>query len=246
MINNSNKRKIAIIGLGIAITIIITLCIIEAFEVYAINNITASTTVGAATIVTPEMVREFEDERGVLFEIETEKAEIEAESEAEKMSTRPEYNIILPEEYQEFLWSKCNEYNLSYTLALAIIWRESRMDAEAVNHNTNGTYDTGLFQINSNTMYALSEDLEMENFKPKNPYQNIEVGIYYISILRNSFIDNYSEENTFSAVCMGFHRGGNKAESLINRNGISIANNSTYVLKILECKEQLERYGEFT
>ncbi|HHU55928.1 MAG TPA: lytic transglycosylase domain-containing protein, partial [Acholeplasmataceae bacterium] len=88
----------------------------------------------------------------------------------------PNYDVPLDKEIQQYLYSKCKEYEIEYELALAIIQVESNFKPNAVNVNSNNTKDVGLFQINSFNHKWLSEELGITDFA--DPYQNIDAGIF--------------------------------------------------------------------
>lgn len=50
-----------------------------------------------------------------------------------------------------------NKYSIPLSLAFALAYTESRYKPTAVNHNTNGSIDRGLFQLNSGSFPTLSE-----------------------------------------------------------------------------------------
>ena len=79
------------------------------------------------------------------IEIEEEILELEIEIEEEI----PEYDIPLEKDIQKYLYDKCQEYDVSYELALAVIKVESNFNPNLTNKNDNGSMDYGLMQINS-------------------------------------------------------------------------------------------------
>lgn len=52
---------------------------------------------------------------------------------------------------------QADRYDIPLSLAFALAYTESRYNANAVNRNSNGTVDRGLFQLNSNSFPNLSE-----------------------------------------------------------------------------------------
>lgn len=88
-------------------------------------------------------------------------------------------------ELQQFTYAKCEERGLEYELVLAIIWRESGFNADAVNVNSNGTRDNGIMQIN---------DINREWLKDKHgitdlmdPFQNIDAGTAMLGNLTSKY-----------------------------------------------------------
>lgn len=157
----------------------------------------------------------------------------------------PQYNIPLSEELQVFTYAECEKRKLSYEMVLAIMWTESKMDITAVNYNSDDSVDGGILQINSNTADALAQEIGIENFEPSDPYTNIQVGVYYLSILRDNFSQEFSDEDTFSTVCVAYNRGGNNTMRSIKQHGFSFVANNAYAQTVSEYKYQLETTGTF-
>lgn len=59
----------------------------------------------------------------------------------------------------------CEENDLGYNTVLAIIWNESRFQSDITGHNTNGTKDYGLMQLNDVTFGFLSERIGIESME---------------------------------------------------------------------------------
>jgi soluble lytic murein transglycosylase-like protein len=92
--------------------------------------------------------------------------------------------IPMSYELQEYTYQKCEERGLEYELVLAVIWRESRFDAGAVNVNKNGTQDSGIMQINDVNRAWLSER-GIEDLM--DPYQNIDAGTAMLGGLTDKY-----------------------------------------------------------
>lgn len=90
-------------------------------------------------------------------------------------------SIPMSYELQEYTYQKCVERNIEYELVLAVIWRESRFEADAVNVNANGTLDSGIMQINDVNKKWLYEDYGVEDLM--DPYQNIDAGTAMLGVL---------------------------------------------------------------
>jgi soluble lytic murein transglycosylase-like protein len=93
--------------------------------------------------------------------------------------------IPMSYELQEYTYQKCEERGLEYELVLAVIWRESRFDAGAVNVNRNGTQDSGIMQINDVNRAWLSERWGIEDLM--DPYQNIDAGTAMLGGLTDKY-----------------------------------------------------------
>ncbi len=83
-------------------------------------------------------------------------------------------DIPLEQSLQEYTHARCEQLGLEYEMVLAIMWRESLFQADAVGVNTNGTRDSGLMQINDINRQWLFEEYGIENLL--DPYQNIDAG----------------------------------------------------------------------
>lgn len=77
-------------------------------------------------------------------------------------------SIPLSLEQQKIIYNTCQEYNVDYTLILAILKVESNFQIHSVNHNTNGTTDSGIAQINSAyyETYASRAHIPLSEFNP--------------------------------------------------------------------------------
>lgn len=109
------------------------------------------------------------------------------------------YSEDIPLDYtlQEFLYNTCVKRNLEYEFVLALIWRESRFQIDAININTNGTQDSGLMQINDINKEWLKEQYGINNLM--DPQQNIEAG----TIMLSTFVEKYGEHDALMAYQYG-------------------------------------------
>ncbi len=109
---------------------------------------------------------------------------------------------------QLYLNKKCIEYNVEYELALAIIYVESRYIYDIVGYNHNGSYDSGLFQINSVNRFHLFHYVGISNLL--DPYQNIEAGLYYLQKI-------FSESDNEHLALMKYNMGVVQANKLVQQ-----------------------------
>lgn len=113
------------------------------------------------------------------------------------------YDIPLSEELQKFTYETCQEYDIEYELALAVMQLESDFDINCVSYNKkNGkiiSKDRGLFQINSvyEDWYAELAGLEKTGYDVFNPYDNIRMGIAGLAYFKERWkhIENVDERN---------------------------------------------------
>lgn len=131
--------------------------------------------------------------------------------------------IPLSRELQYFTYEQCKERRVSYELALAVMQRESRFQADVQGHNKNGSTDNGLMQINSRNERWLSEQIGIRDLM--DPKDNIRAGVFMLS----GHIANYGENYGLMAYHMG--AGGMlKAK----RNGVA---STAYSRSILEQRD---------
>lgn len=112
------------------------------------------------------------------------------------------YDIKLSNKYQNLVYYLCKLNNISYELALAIMFKESEFNIEALNINTNRTKDYGLYQLNNAFISSHRENAikycelpENISFNIKNPDHNIRAGVGNIVYLRNYYKDKGVSEN---------------------------------------------------
>ncbi|MDR2933611.1 MAG: lytic transglycosylase domain-containing protein [Oscillospiraceae bacterium] len=106
-------------------------------------------------------------------------------------------DIPLSEELQRYTYEQCIVNELDYELVLALMWRESRFQLEAVHYNRNGTMDSGVMQINDVNRGWLKKELGITDLL--DPWQNIEAG----TTLLGRFTRKYGEHNALMAYQYG-------------------------------------------
>ena len=127
--------------------------------------------------------------------------------------------IPLDKDLQLYTYNLCQEKQVDYDLVLAVMWNESRFNANALNYNTNGTYDHGIMQIND-----IMKDYALESCKVKdlnNTKDNILVGTTRLS----EMVQKYGESQGLIA----YGLGENGMEKL-NRKGKYSTQSSRNVL----------------
>jgi len=82
------------------------------------------------------------------------------------------------ENMTEIIRQVCNSQDFDYRIAIAVAIHESGLNPYAVNENTNGTFDYGLFQFNSVTLecYAITEEVA---------YDPVQSTAYFCLIINN-------------------------------------------------------------
>lgn len=123
--------------------------------------------------------------------------------------------VPLSTELQEYIWTRCKkataDYEKYYAFILGCIQHESTFRAKATHHNSNGTTDRGIMQINSCNigkmrragLIASAEDLF-------DPYKCIDCGFW----LMNQYIDKFGvTEDAYYAYNTGKEHGGSNRNS---------------------------------
>ena len=107
----------------------------------------------------------------------------------------PVYDIPLDAGLQKYTFDTCVKYGIEkhYELVLAIMWRESNFDTNAVS----STNDYGIMQINACNHKALKKKLKFVDIME--PENNIEAGIYLISCM----LKKYDRHEALMAYNMG-------------------------------------------
>ena len=118
-------------------------------------------------------------------------------------------DINLSQDLQRYAWEISKEYDIRYSLLLAIMYRESGFNITATNYNTDGTYDSGLMQLNDTTRSFL-DDYGIVDLM--DPYQNIRGGA---TILRYHLDNNNQNEQ---CALMAYQYGQAGAQSLFKQN----------------------------
>lgn len=105
--------------------------------------------------------------------------------------------IPLSYELQRYTYTLCAEKDLEYELILALMWRESGFQVDAVGHNTNGTKDSGIMQINDVNKSWLREEHGIVDLM--DPIQNIDAGTTILKI----FTEKYGQHGALMAYQYG-------------------------------------------
>lgn len=112
-------------------------------------------------------------------------------------------------------------------LVFGVIKQESGFNPDAVNHNTNGTIDRGLMQINSGTApWLWSQVFPNEPYDYKklyDPETNLKLGIWYLNYLLEKF---QNEHKALTA----YNRGEGGLNSYMSRYGTAESRYSRSVL----------------
>ena len=123
--------------------------------------------------------------------------------------------VPLSTELQEYIWTRCkkatSDYESYYAFILGCIQHESTFRAGATHHNSNGSVDRGIMQINSSNIGKMkraglitsSEDLF-------DPFKCIDCGLW----LMNQYIDKFGvSESAYYAYNTGRETEGSNKNS---------------------------------
>ena len=135
------------------------------------------------------------------------------------------------EKYKEYAYSICEEDELDYSLFIAIIYNESRFQADATHLNTNGTTDWGLMQINDVCYGFLSENCDIESMEELlNPYTAIRCGA---AILK--YHKDYTQNDSLALLR---YQVGEGAYKRLIKNGITSTDTHAAVIKVADVYNQ--------
>lgn len=90
------------------------------------------------------------------------------------------YNVKLPVDQQQYLYSVCQKYGVQYELMLAIMYQESTFNPNAIG----GGNSYGLCQVHISNLSMLQYRLGITDLL--DPYDNIKAGVYMYSIYMNA------------------------------------------------------------
>lgn len=98
-------------------------------------------------------------------------------------------DALLPIRYYGYIKRYCVEFSVEPSLALAVIWTESKYRPNAVSRSG----AKGLMQLMPSTAEWLSDELgeEYSDEKLFEPEYNLRLGIYYLSYLQGRFDGDY-------------------------------------------------------
>lgn len=132
--------------------------------------------------------------------------------------------IPLEAEVLEHLMSRCKEYDVPLSLALAVIETESGFHSDAKNGNC-----VGYMQINSINTETLSEAIGITDLT--DPYQNISSGVYMLGVLHTKYQD-------WSKALISYNFGENGAYRKYFSAGVY---STKYSRKVLSLQEKWEK-----
>ena len=113
---------------------------------------------------------------------------------------------------QAYVIRRANEVGYPEQILFGMAKKESTCNANATHTNTNGTIDSGMWQINSCNYAALAEhfDMSVEQVKAQifDPYFNLECALFLLKDCERYHPDNWN------TLLMCYNMGGGNARSL--------------------------------
>lgn len=126
-------------------------------------------------------------------------------------------------ELKEYTMELCEEYQLSYSIVNAIIWDESRYQADAVGENANGTRDWGLMQLNDVTFDFLSVEVGIHKMEDLlDPKTGLRAGIALLN-----YDQQWADNDAELLMC---YQMGQGAFARYKRSGGEVTDQAAYLL----------------
>lgn len=144
-------------------------------------------------------------------------------------------SLIKNDEYDHFV-NCCEKYNVDEKLALSILIVENpKGDNSIIKENSDGTYDYGYFQINTCNIECALKGTGCENIT--DPKNNIECGIYLISLSKLKLIKKWLDTSVFN-IAMQYHLPSDLIEFYVNNN--SDTKGYRYAVKVTDTYNYLK------
>ena len=145
------------------------------------------------------------------------------------------YNISLPVEYQKYAYNLCNRYGIDYPLFIALMYRESGFNSNAIG----GGYAYGLCQIGISNYSNLNAKLGITDLL--DPYDNMTAGAYMLNLYMGIAATKVSDEKTKIVYALNAYNMGENAyyNSCFSQGIIDRA----YSNNILSTRERLVSTG---
>lgn len=138
----------------------------------------------------------------VIIERIPEETEPEPEPEViEETEVQPRITCRLNDEIQQMIVDKCEEYDIDFAFAMAVIFKESSFKPNVISNSN----DYGLMQINKINHEWLSEELGITDFL--DPEQNVTAGLHILQ-------DLFEKYEYPSLVLMAYNMGETGAKRL--------------------------------
>lgn len=174
--------------------------------------------------------------------IEIFKTHITAETEEVYQDPVIYYDIPLDDDLQKYIYEITEEYDMDYTVVLAIIWTENNsFDVNAMHKNSNGTVDMGLMQLNSKYKNWQAElaGINKCEFNAYNPHHNIQAGVGILNYYKEYWLNKgISEDQIFNHTVNSYNMGHAGFGKYVNKHKKTTR---YYDQKVKECLKDLEQ-----
>lgn len=105
--------------------------------------------------------------------------------------TRKYFDVPLSHEVQDHIFTECEKHNIQPAIVVAMIQKESKFNTYALGDDGRSA---GLMQVQAK--WHLPKMIELECTDLFNPYQNITVGVDYLTELYNQYGGDYGKALT--------------------------------------------------
>ena len=115
-------------------------------------------------------------------------SDVSEETASDPIDSRIYYTVVdqgervtLHRDLQDHVYEMCEKYGIHgfEKVIIAKLYKESSFRPDAIHYNSNGSFDSGMAQINSTNQKRLSKDIGITDFY--DPVQSIEAGVYMFS-----------------------------------------------------------------
>ena len=137
--------------------------------------------------------------------------ELEVEESAQPEESQAFKPQAISDELFNVIQTECANSNVPVEVVLAIMKTESQsFNVNAKSSNSDGSYDSGIMQINSSNISAFARRYNVPEFRnnPMDPVANVTVGIRHIAEMYNAYKESYQDDvRTLLATAGGYNRG---------------------------------------
>ena len=137
-------------------------------------------------------------------------SDVSEETVPELINSRLYYTVVdhgervtLHMDLQDHVYEMCEKYGIHgfEKVIIAKLYKESSFRPDAIHYNSNGSFDSGMAQINSTNQKRLSRDIGITDFY--DPVQSIEAGVYMFSECLNA------NDRNIDAALVAYNTGKN-------------------------------------
>lgn len=199
------KTRLTISLLGVSLAGIIVIHTITAIAANVVNNNTVNYHMYSEPLVISQPIEETVEE---IQEVAEETIEQPVEETVTQTVFKPQ---AISDELFQVIVNECNNSNVPLNVVLAIMKTESQsFNINARSSNSDGSYDSGIMQINSGNIAGFAKRYNVPEFanNPMDPVANVTVGVRHIAEMYNAYNESYQDEiKTLLATAGGYNRG---------------------------------------